>query len=437
MNFYPSFNDPNFNNFDIVLFYEEYLSDLIDDKLFSYKNMDYYECLKFIDKSLEDNPTNSILFSFKGFVLFKLDYIEDALACCDASLNMDDMIDFNWLAKAIILKNLNLENEAFLSYNEYVFIRYGENLDMSGVDFYKKPIDFDMDLDYSFKDYYSNNLDTFDELFNQNNLIFLNHNDLSLNQYKDILNRINLKSGEILKNTINKNFVDVESLDLVDKIILYVKCFVDVKTKSGGSDSGEYFLNQITFDDRMYDSAQIFTLIHELSHHLLREILQQSLMHMLNSSKNELIIYFINYILDQKEYMLMDEYCANKVQSRFMPYGYQEFDSYDDIIQNYFDFNRQKKLIYIHSLLGKSFSKDILEIIENYVDVNLREDIKNQFNLDPHENPTYKKEMEDIGELDDEKKITSLNNFIKNNFEKVMSNPSYFKKLFEGGYINE
>ena len=296
MNFYPSFNDPNFNNFDIVLFYEEYLSDLIDDKLFSYKNMDYYECLKFIDKSLEDNPTNSILFSFKGFVLFKLDYIEDALACCDASLNMDDMIDFNWLAKAIILKNLNLENEAFLSYNEYVFIRYGENLDMSGVDFYKKPIDFDMDLDYSFKDYYSNNLDTFDELFNQNNLIFLNHNDLSLNQYKDILNRINLKSGEILKNTINKNFVDVESLDLVDKIILYVKCFVDVKTKSGGSDSGEYFLNQITFDDRMYDSAQIFTLIHELSHHLLREILQQSLMHMLNSSKNELIIYFINYI---------------------------------------------------------------------------------------------------------------------------------------------
>ena len=432
MNFYPSFNNSDFINFDLIQYYENMLSELVDDKLFSYKNNDYYETLKFIDKSLENNPSNSILYAFKGFVLSKLDYIDDALICCDISLNLDDMVDFNWLVKSIILKKLNRNIESLLCYKDYVFLRFGEDLNLKDLDLDKKPINFEIELNYDFKDYYSNNYQTFNELFNQNNLDFINHNNLTLSQYKDILNKIKKRSNEILDNTINKYFVDLDSLELVDKIILYVKVFSEVYYKSEGSESGSYLIDEITLDDRLYKSAQIFTLIHELSHDLIREIFDQTLMRMLNCSKTDLLSYFISFTLENREYKLMDEYCANKVQSRFMPLGYQEFDSYAEIVEEEFDFYNEKDIVKLYSQLGKSFSHDVLFIIEDYIDDAMREDIKNQFNLDPHESPTYKIEMEDLEDLNEDEKINILNSIIKDNFENVLINPTDFKTIYEG-----
>lgn len=431
MNFYPYFNDSDFIEFDLIQYYSDSLSPLIEDNLFSYKNKEYFESLKLIDKAIDDNPINSVLYSFKGFVLFKLDYFEDALTCFDAALNIDDCSDLNWLAKSIVLKKLKRDNEALLCYKEYVFLRYDENLDISGVDFLKKPIDFETNPDYDFKDYYSNDFSEFTELFSENNLMYLNHNNLTLNQYQDILNKIKIRSNEILEENINRYFVDMTSLDLIDKIILYVKTFSHVRYKSEGSDYGYHFINEISFDDRMYDSEKIFTLIHELTHHLIREIFQQSLMRMLNCCKNDLITYFVNYLLEQRELILMDEYCANKVQSRFMPHGYQEFGSYEEILKEDFDWSLENDLIYYYSQFGKSFSKDILDIVEDFIDIDLREEIKNQFILDPHDEPTNEIQMEDIESLNDTDKISNLNAILKSNFESVLHSPDEFREIYE------
>lgn len=433
MNFYPYFNDSDFINFDLVHYYSDSLSQLIDDNLFSYKNRDYLESLKWIDKSLENNPADSILYSLKGFVLYKMNYTEDALLCFDAALNMDDCVDLTWLAKSIVLKSLNRENEALLCYKEYVFLKYGENLDIAGVDFFKSPIEFEVNPDYDFRDYYSNDFQDFDELFCKANLEYLNHNTLTLSQYRDILDKVENRSKEILTETVGRYFVDMNSLGLVDKIILYVKAFSQVHYKSDGSELGEYLIGEIDFDDRMYDSEKVFTLIHELAHHLIREIFQQALMRMLNCSKNLLITYFINYTLNKREFILMDEYCANKTQSRFMPYGYQEFGSFEEIINEDFDWNLESRIIEHYAQLGKAFSNDIVGIIEDYIDFEMREEIKNQFIADPHEDPSDNIRLEDIDSLDEVSKINFLNSFIKSNFEYVLYNPDEFKEIYKKG----
>ena len=67
----------------------------------------------------------------------------------------------------------------------------------------------------------------------------------------------------------------MDSLSTLEKIILFSKAFVKTEYKEGGGDLGHFEFNEIYIDDRATDALQITTVIHELSHFLLAEILEQ------------------------------------------------------------------------------------------------------------------------------------------------------------------
>lgn len=92
--------------FDINIFYN--IDDLIDDAILVYKGENYKKSLELIDDYLEDFPDDEYGWVFKSHVLAKLDFINDAISCCNIALNLDEMCEPAWISKAYhfnLLKN--------------------------------------------------------------------------------------------------------------------------------------------------------------------------------------------------------------------------------------------------------------------------------------------------------------------------------------------
>lgn len=416
MNIYPSFDELISENFDIIVFYQKLFSDTYE----LYKKEEYYEILKIIDKNLFEKPHDSLMWAYKGYILHKLSYSDDGLFCADVSLNIDDANDFSWLLKSIILKSKQKVNESLICYKEFIVLKYHENISMKPVDVNINIIDLEINPNdnFNFSGQFRNIYSDKQSLLTENNLKKFEDNPLNDTQYYEILNKIVDTARKIFSDTINENFINFYSLSTYEKIMLITKSFVNVYYKSEGGELGEYTLNSIYLDDRLFDSNKINTLIHELSHHLLSEIFEQIMMQILDSEKTVIIEEFVSNFLFEDEYNLMDEYCAHAVEGRYTPHGYQKFSSFNAIYNSiYRKFNSDYVDLLIQ--LGNTFSKDILFIIQNFIDENLREDIYDQFKIDIKFAPDYediKQECRDV--FKNEEKLDLINSILKENFER-------------------
>lgn len=416
--------------FDLINYpyYTNYFHNIdsyIDVALKAYKNSNYFETLENIDNFLIKNPDNAIVWSFKSYVLFKLEYFDDALYCCDVSLNIDDLLEFSWLTRAIILINQNMKKEALLSFDEYLTINANYDSMVELKEFMDsifktdiKSIVFNPNYYYNFENEYTNHITTMEELFTQNNLDKIKSNNLTKSDYMGILNKIKETSDFVREKLIHENFINPASLDLFSKILLYSKSFAEIEIKASFGSLGSYRLNKIEIEDRLFASDMITTLIHELAHHILAEIFEQSIMKILNSSKSEVIEEFVSEILSSDEELkLMDEYCAHTVQGRFSPYSFQDYGSWEKIIEE--EFYEGDPRIQKAKIVGKTFSDDICNLMEFYIDEQLRDEIKKQFIFDNKDsfdvNGVF---QESTTVMNDEGKIEIINNIIKFNFEK-------------------
>ena len=125
--FYNSVNNVN-DTFDLINYpyYNSYFNNidpLVDNALNSYRYFNYDVALENIEKFLSKNPANAKVWSFKAYILYKLEFYEDALYCCDVSLNIDDLFEFTWLTKAFVLIMLKHKNDALLCFDEYLVSR--------------------------------------------------------------------------------------------------------------------------------------------------------------------------------------------------------------------------------------------------------------------------------------------------------------------------
>lgn len=415
---YPYYNS-YFNNID----------PLIDNALNSYRYANYHISLENIEEFLVNNPDNAKVWSFKAYVLYKLEFYDDALYCCDVSLNIDDFFEFSWLTKAFILIMINRKNDALLCFDEYLTLnpkydslhglkQYLDSIFKSNI----KSIDFNPNKYYDFKEDYANKIDKMEDLLSDDSLFKIKNSNLTITEYYEILEKIRITSDSIREKLIHDNFIMVESLSTFDKLLLYGKSFAKIEFKPYIEATGIYSLNKIEIDDRQFISDQISTLIHELSHHILAEILEQILMKLLNSQKSLEIEILVAYILSSnREIRLMDEYIAHTVEGRFIPYGNQNYGSYEKIKNNEFDINYEKDIIKSIIIFGNSLCEDIYRLFEYYIDDNLREDIKKQFINDNNQNTSN--HLENSKNLqNDEEKIYFINKIIKDNFEDCVHN---------------
>ena len=105
---------------------------------------------------------------------------------------------------------------------------------------------------------------------------------------------------------------------------------------------------------------------------------------------------------------LIDEYSAHTVEGRFTLYGYQDYSSFLQIEKS-LDGEMETDEIEITKSIGNTFANSIKDILESFIDDDLRNNIKEQFEMDIHEDPNYEMlALENCNKLSDEGLIKSI-----------------------------
>jgi hypothetical protein len=255
----------------------------------------------------------------------------------------------------------------------------------------------------------SNNYDSFENLLSEDNLLKINEFDFTIEEYRQILHDIKSQAFKNFDELIKANEIDFDSLDIADKIILFTKSFVKVEYKSSGGELGYFERDTIFVDDRQTKSLQITTMLHELSHFLIKEILGHILCTILDASTNSLIDALTTFILSYAPFtQLIDEYSAHNVEGRFTIFGFQDYSSFIQI-ERALNGEMTGDEIEIVKSIGNTFAISIKEILESIIDKPLRDDIKDQFLKDTLDRPNYKAlEMENCQILNDEGFIKAI-----------------------------
>ena len=262
---------------------------------------------------------------------------------------------------------------------------------------------------------------SFEDMFTQKHKEQLNNMTLTNEIYELILSNI----YEIGKKSIKNN-----GSTALEKVANVVEAYAKWSYKSKGGELGFYTANNIKLDDRLNDSVKIATLIHELSHHLLAEIHEQILMYFWEVEKTYEIEVFAQFILSSGTVHLMNEYCAHTVEGRFIPHGYQNYGSFNTILEEQKD-ELDNETIFISLVLGNTIADDIIHLLEHFIDSNLREEIKHQYNKDQIP-PSYSQiGMETTDIMESRSRNTLIMDPIRGSFNVAMTNPDFKNRLNE------
>lgn len=213
-------------------------------------------------------------------------------------------------------------------------------------------------------------IDDFETLFSQFNQDLLADAEISDEQYNQILSDIFIRA----------DYVDIWGDTTRNKILNFASIFTECKPKARGYERGFIFLGKnIYYDDRLDDSVQIATIIHELAHFFLFEIVESLLCHILKVETSTTLQSFVWYFLYLPEFRVMNEYCSHTVEGRFIPYGYQNYGSYNVLVES---MQIDEESIDGMIKLGNSFANEIIVYLEKYIDEELRDEIKLQYRKD-------------------------------------------------------
>lgn len=229
-------------------------------------------------------------------------------------------------------------------------------------------------------------IDDFDTLFSDFNHDLLENAQISDYEYDKMLSNIFARA----------DFYEIYGDNIKNKILNFASIFTECKTKARGYERGFIFFgNDIHYDDRLSDSLQISTIIHELGHFFLFEIIENLLCEIFRVKSSTTLESFVWYFLTLPEFKIMNEYCAHTVEGRFIPFGYQNYGSFNMLVKH---LQINKESLDGMVVFGNTFANEIISHLEKYIDEELRQEIKMQYRIDGIE-PTYKsilKETDDF-----------------------------------------
>lgn len=235
----------------------------------------------------------------------------------------------------------------------------------------------------------SNDFASFDELLCDENISRIDEFRFLTTDYNQIIKDIKIMALKNFDGIVKSNEIVPEYLTVLDKVLLFSKAFTRISFKSYGQELGMYSFNQIEIDDRQTAALQITTLMHELSHFLIKEILTHIICKILDCTKSSLVESLATFILSYSPFTrLIDEYSAHSVEGRFTVYGYQDYSSFIQIEET-LEGEMSRDEIEITKSIGNCFSNSIKDILEAYIDYDLRSDIKEQFLKDVIDKPNY------------------------------------------------
>lgn len=213
-------------------------------------------------------------------------------------------------------------------------------------------------------------IDDFDILFTDYNHDLLMNAKISDERYNGLLRNLFIRA----------NYVEFSGNDIKEKIFNFASVFTECRPKARGYERGYIFLgNCIYYDDRLDDSVQIATLIHELAHYFLFSIIESLLCNIFKVKTSSTLQSFIWYFLTLPEFKIMNEYCAHTVEGRFIPYGFQNYGSFNVLVEQTGIDNETLQTMMV---FGNSFANEIITFLEKYIDDDLRREIKLQYRKD-------------------------------------------------------
>ena len=219
-------------------------------------------------------------------------------------------------------------------------------------------------------------IDDFDILFSDYNYDLLLNAQISDEKYNNLLKNMFARA----------DYFEIKGDNIKEKILSFASIFTECKTKARGYERGYIFLgNCIYYDDRLDDSGQIATIIHELGHYFLFDIIEELLCYIFNVKTSPTLQSFVWYFLTLPEFKIMNEYCAHTVEGRFIPYGFQNYGSFNVLVENT---GIDKESLNTMVIFGNSFANEIIVYLEKYIDEDLRREIKTQYRKDLNP-PTY------------------------------------------------
>ena len=219
-------------------------------------------------------------------------------------------------------------------------------------------------------------IDDFDVLFSQYNMDLLLNAEISDEDYNGLLSNIFLRA----------QYSEIYGSTPKEKIINFASIFTKCIPKSRGYERGSNFFGTVIFyDDRLDESTQIATIIHELAHYLLFAIIESLLCYIFKVKSSSTLQSFVWYFLTLPEFRIMNEYCAHTVEGRFVPFGYQNYGSFNVLVENS-DYDEE----YLDEMIafGNTFANEIIIYLEKFIDDDLRNEIKLQYKKDLI-NPKY------------------------------------------------
>ena len=215
-------------------------------------------------------------------------------------------------------------------------------------------------------------IDSFDVLFSEYNLSLLSNPNFSVEDYLTIL-----------KSMFKKlDYIEITGKTPKEKVLQIANVFTPVVPKSSGLVYGEYGSPIIFYDDRLDESLQISTIIHELAHFLLFDLSVNILCEILDVAPSPIIKSFIDYFLIDPQIEIINEFYAHSVENRFITLKYQDFNSFFMCISK---LGMSVEDVEDFIVLGNSLAYDIIFFLQKYIDDNVRESIKLQFKIDMNE----------------------------------------------------
>ncbi len=241
-----------------------------------------------------------------------------------------------------------------------------------------RQLKYNPNIRYNFKKY-PYNFNEFNELLTDENINLLKEFNFTYEQFETIISNIQLTSERIMQEFINKYDIYMDKLPILEKILLFSKSFVITEYKlSNTGNYGYSGYNRIYIQDLDGDPFEIITIIHELSHFLLSEILEQIISVILDTYKTDALEAFVYYILHNDIFnKVLDEYCAHTVEARFESFAYQDYGSYLDLLDEFAQEYSEKHLD-IAKTIANTFAIYIKSIIEFFITNELRNEIKEE-----------------------------------------------------------
>ena len=296
----------------------------------------------------------------------------------------------------------------------------------------KTPVkDIDNRPKFTFKG--KNDFKDFKSILTEDNLVKVNEFRFTMKNYENIIKNIKKTSLKNMDEMIKSNYIDMRELSILEKILLFAKSFVKIDYKSYGQELGFFEKDKIIIDDRQNDSLKITTLIHELAHFILKEIINGVLCKLLKCSKNNYINIISEYILSYDNFpMLIDEYSAHCCEGRFTVYGYQDYSSFLSIIER-MNGEMSRDEIEITKSIGNNFANTIKDILEMFIDDDLRDEIKSEFEWHNHDKPNYEMlKLENCNKLTDEGYLKAIWLVVTDGFKTAMDNIDELEKYYNG-----